>query len=473
MPTATTFTRVEASDDQDVIGTIHVTMPMELRAKADEQSGLLALARARAADPTIFDDHPPVFFEVKASDRTIDAFSTRMMDSTLQNYAADATRGDGVPFLDSHLTTGMGRILARSIQGDYVEGKTDKATRTNVVFYMQPSLLPVMQEFHDRARGGYAKDVSVGFNGGRMMCSICGNEMMRWWRVADESKRCYHMPGVEYSQKDESGTATGRVQKAIGLIEDAHLGEVSTVYAGANENAGFIGLKARQMAEAGVLTPRVRSLIEARYDIVLPGTGRAWPGMDIDERARRTAQEDPMPKGDTDALTNVRSGDDKAPDAEELRKRAEQAIRTAVEAEWRSAVTGSLALAGVTVPQGESFVEAIASVCRELVDLRPIADDGKKWRATLVTEALAQGVAAFGDAWPQERQKARLERMSPEDIELETHSWQAIADKALPAGRATVDGDGAPKPQPKTPAATEPTAPLPTAAYASRRRVGR
>jgi hypothetical protein len=48
-----------------------------------------------------------------------------------------------------------------------------------VTFFTQPTLSPVMDEFVNRMRSGLAADVSVGFNGGRTVCSICGGENVR------------------------------------------------------------------------------------------------------------------------------------------------------------------------------------------------------------------------------------------------------------------------------------------------------
>jgi hypothetical protein len=441
---------------------LHLPFPFEQRAAADRDS-LLDLARKRAADPAIFDDDPPVFYAVRASDNTLDYYKTRMMPSTLRNYAEDATNGKGVPFLDAHRSHGgQESCLGRSILGEYQEGATDRTRRVDITFYTQPTLLPEMDAFVKRARGGYAQDVSVGFTGGRFVCSICGGEMYRWWRAAEGDKRCFHLPGFEYEIEQEGGKKK-RVM-AIALIEDARLGEVSTVHQGANDNAGFLGFKARSLAEAGLLPPQARSAVAARLPhLDLPGHGRAWAIVGADQRAHKEG---------TMELTQA-----------ELDQRIQEATDRALAAERatnRTDLRNALLVAGIAPEDGQDMLPLVRSLADEVVRLRPQAEDGKTYRADLVRDALKEGVRAFGDgdAFDQERQRTRLERMTIDDVKFEMAAWKAIGDRALPGGQATqtgattpggsaTDGDAS-----RTGAHTS-TFKVPASAYSSSRRVGR
>lgn len=440
MPEFADDQRDEPIDDETIIH-LEGAAQLSIRSAGDPaDEGLIAKAKARAGDPAIIDEHPPVFYTVKASDRVVDFYSTSMRDSTLANYAADATQGRGVPFLDSHNGSTIDNILGRSLEGKFVRGAGDEGRRVEITFYTQPTLEPRMQSFVNKSRGGYAKDVSVGFYGGQMKCSICGGEMLRWWRSTSD-KPCYHMPGVEYKVVDASGTETGAKQMAIGYIENARLGEVSTVHKGANPNAGFIGFKARQLNDAGLLLPEVRAVVRDRYNITLPGSGRNWRGLAGDTK------EGHMPPEASNQTGQV-------PESE-VAARVQRAVDTE-RASWHDGLVGTLRVAGIDTPEGQDLVALVRSLADEVVTLRPQAEDGKAFRAALVKDAITEGVRAFGDKFDEERQSTRLNRMAVKDLELEIETWRAVGDRALPAGQGTDNGkagDGdAPKKKPVNPA---------------------
>src|SRR5690348_8122017 len=86
----------------------------ETRATPDE---LLTKAKAGALDASIFEEFTPLFWSSEISNNTLDAYSTRMMPSTLRNYAAEAEAG--VSFQDSHAVDGLVRTFGQSIGGRY------------------------------------------------------------------------------------------------------------------------------------------------------------------------------------------------------------------------------------------------------------------------------------------------------------------------------------------------------------------
>lgn len=429
--------------DEVALEHVRVRLPLTLatRAAAEADTGagsLLDLARANAPDPSIFDEHPPVFFDVRASDNTLDSFFTRMMPSTLKNYARDAGANGGVPFLDSHKTGTVTQILGRTVRGVYTRGGADRPHRVVVTVLTQPTLNESQRIYYDLLRSGQARDVSVGFKDGRMVCSICGGAMLRWFRSDPGKAACYHIPGVEYEVVDSSGTPTGDRVRAEGLIEDAGLGELSGVHHGSNENAEFLGFKkARQMADAGVLTPATRAAVEHVYGLILPQPARLYfaggdPNVPTAELGRA-------------AVTSVpRHEEDEMPEPERAPASAEEItrVRQAEADRWQGELTGTLRLAGIELAAGQDVLALTRSLAEEVVRLRPRAEDGEKWRAELIRAAVAEGVRAFGDDFNQERQRTRLERMAPEDIQLETDSWAAIAARALPAGQATKNDAG-------------------------------
>lgn len=406
---------------------------LEFRGAKDAGDDLMAKARARAADPKVLDEHPPLFFTVRASDNTVDSYFTRMMPSTLRNYAEDARAGRGVPFLDSHRGETIDRILGRSVDGKFVNGEGEQGKRAELTFYTQPTLRAAMQAFVDMARGGYAADVSVGFTGGRMVCSICGGDM-RWWRSGDREKRCYHIPGFAYKKTDESGTEVGESRVAIGLIEDARLGETSTVHKGSNANAGFIGFKARALALDDLLIPQDRSAFEDRYGLPLPG--RARPHVVPTDLSR---QEDPMPTkpegqesanaGASDAITRAEH------DAE---------VARAVAAERDSlteTVARALADAGHPVAEGASWADAIAGLGAEVRRLKPLADEGVKWRADLVERVIVEGTRAYGAGFGAEAERDELKQLPIEAVQRRLKLYAEAAGTVFAGGRQTKDGE--------------------------------
>jgi len=103
-----------------------------------------------------------------------------------------------------------------------------------------------------------------------------------------------------------------------------------------------------------------------------------------------------------------------------------------------------------------SLQEAQAEVTRltaEIQRLQPMADDGKQYRADLITETLAEGVRAMGDSFPEETYKGMLENgTSIEAIKKMRDAFAERARQRLPGGRQTIDDDERQNPQRTEPA---------------------
>lgn len=229
---------------------------------------LAILARQKAAlDPSVFEERPPFFFTAEISSNRIDAYYTRMADSTLRNFAEDAT--SGVSFQNSHATNKLG--FGRSLVGTYIGGQGNGVSRVEADFYTIPGLRlheVSTDDFILGVRSGIVNDVSVGFFDGQFRCSICGRDMLRDWD-------CMHIPGMRYDIRDPNGNVVDN-QQAIAWIENARLAEVSAVYDGATPGAAI--LKAQSEAENGRIAPQAARLIESRYRIRLPSPITQVPG---------------------------------------------------------------------------------------------------------------------------------------------------------------------------------------------------
>lgn len=228
---------------------------------------LLQLASSRGAlDDVIFTERPPYFWTAEISSNRLDAYYTRMSPATtLRNFASDAT--EGVSFQNSHGTQALG--FGRSLRGQYLAAGADGVARVEADFYTVPGLrlnTVSTDDLINGIRSGLIKDVSVGFFGGRFVCTICGRDVMRDWD-------CPHIPGLTYDA-ESAASSTGTL--ATATVEDAHLAEVSAVYDGATPGAAI--LKAVREADAGRIRPQAVRLLEQRYRMRLPTARVQQPG---------------------------------------------------------------------------------------------------------------------------------------------------------------------------------------------------
>ena len=154
------------------------------------------------------------------SNKDRDSYWTVMQDDTLDNFVADAIAG--VNFQDSHIYTNTGygySVGAERIKDDVF---VDMAVLEDESW--QKMTYPTGKDLIFALR--YRPfDVSVGFYGGDVKCSICGNDPYTW--------SCEHYLGEQYVVDDE-------IKDCEGLIFGAHLAEVSLVFDGANYSAGTI-----------------------------------------------------------------------------------------------------------------------------------------------------------------------------------------------------------------------------------------
>jgi hypothetical protein len=222
------------------------------------QISLLETARDRALDASIFDEFTPFFWEAEFSNSLLDAYFTVMSERTLANYAADAQAG--IAFLRGHRWDEL--PLGQSLSGrlEQFEGRT----RVLADFYTVAGLTDT-DDLIRRMKSGLARDVSVGFSGGREICRLCGNN---YW-----SRHCPHIRGLIY-EVEENGVV--RQVLATVEIDDAHASEVSAVYDGATPKAEIS--KARRIAADGALNQEQVATLEARYRVKLPASAKRHAG---------------------------------------------------------------------------------------------------------------------------------------------------------------------------------------------------
>lgn len=397
----------------------HAARAVPLGVPSDDQ---LAMIRTHLLDPAILDERDtPFVWSAQASNNQQDAYATRMHVSSLKNYAADAQAG--VAFMNSHRTGGFAAAelpMGRSFDAKMTGGQGNGQARLDASFYTFRGLNLTglsTDAFIDGLRSGVVRDVSIGFYGGEYRCSLCQRDMMRDYE-------CRHFPGLSYDLVDKNGTPTGERETAVAWIHDAHLAEVSAVYDGATP--GCMVSKAKRMADAGDLNPGAARLIEARYRIALPGvrtvyTSATPEGEDMADHDNEPATPTPEPEPTPD------NGDP----------------RPAQPADRMPEIRAVLAEHGLPgeVPDPLSAVRALAA---ETARLRPLADEGRAYRADLIEQALGEGVRAQGADFARETYTALLASAPLDTVKRMRDDWKSVADKVLVGGRQTRDeGDPA------------------------------
>jgi hypothetical protein len=141
---------------------------------------------------------------------------------------------------------------------------------------------------------------------------------------------------------------------------------------------------------------------------------------------------------------------------------ADAEARTAVE-EVRAAMLESAAPQGAPLAAGvrwlnEQLVQATRQLNEaqaEVARLQPLADQGRAYREELVNQAVAEGVRAMGEAFPEETYRAMLTGAPLEHIRQVCDTFAAQGDARFPGGRQTQD---APKTDDKEPQRVTPAA---------------
>lgn len=375
---------------------------------AQERSAdLLAKAKSNSAyDPTIFDERTPFFWMAEISNDQIDSYYTRMLPSTLRNFAEGARAG--VSFLNSHRHYEL--PFGRSLDGRLEEN--GERSRVLADFYTLPGLNLngiTTDDFITGVRAGIVSDVSVGFHGGTHFCDICKANYLSW--------DCPHLAGMKYELQGSEGLVIATVG-----IDNALLSEVSGVYDGATPDATII--KARQMAEAGELKPDAVRTMEARYRTHF-----------VVNRSFAVAKPQEGNKMDFEQIVNQ--------------------IREALGIDAKADVAGAVSELLASSERVQALETEIGKVTAALAaaqdrvkELEPQAEDGRAYREDLITEALAEGVRALGDKFNAESYGSLLRGSPLSVIKQMKTDWEGIASARFAGGRQTTDqGEKAPEQQ--------------------------
>lgn len=295
----------ETDEQRDAAGIMLARTPLERRAAKQPASRdeLPEELFQQIHDPSVLENGLPYLNAAWGSTDLVDTYHTRMLPSTLQNFADDSSAG--ISIQNSHRNNELG--LGRTYLGKYTARRGATPGRSVMDFYIPPNLQVTELNTNsviDGIKWGTLKDVSVGFYGGELRCSIDQKPMLRnlfflMFFGGDDDDRdqidtdgpCNHLPGVEYWKRDKDGKKLNEREVAIGEIDGAHLAELSIVFDGATPQAQIKGrqapvmAKATRMMEMGVLSRRSAMALETQYrsrGVRLPDlsdlTTRRWAG---------------------------------------------------------------------------------------------------------------------------------------------------------------------------------------------------
>jgi hypothetical protein len=321
--------------------------------------------------------------------------------------------------------------IGRSVLGTFIHNRRAHPAHTVAEAYLLSDWSNGVVNTNDLIagiRGGVLRDVSIGFHGGRIVCSICNQDMFGFRTV------CEHFPGVTYDVNGEDEPV-----QAIGLVEDARLSEFSIVYKGACPGAMID--KAYRLLESGALTKKDAKALDSRFrmrlalsdvhPVAITTSGAVTiEGVMVDDEPLANEQPADPPPATLDA-------GEEAPVLPAPRAVERDKIALGEEMD-EVAIRELLTRAGA--PEGVD----LEWVVTELQRLRPLADVGAAYRVDLIEDALAEGVRAKGAKFPTEQWRGMLQKLDLAEIKLHRAGWQSDADDLFTKGRQTTEEAAAP-----------------------------
>jgi hypothetical protein len=396
----------KSMNDLDVTGLVFTIPARVLRTTEQRQIDLTTIIKDRhVLDPAILEQKTPFFWDAEISSDLIDAYSSHMMLSTLSNFRDDAKTG--VSYLPGHNHREL--PFGRSLDAILEDTQSPQRTRVAASFYTLPGLKlngVSTDDLIDGLRSGILKDVSVGFHQGESLCDLCQRSIWDW--------DCPHVPGMKYEVKEGD---VMRVKLATYGVHNARLSEVSSVFDGATPRAEVI--KAERESTEGRMRPDAVRLFEERYRVKLP-VKRSFPV--------------------------VKPEKGKQMEFEQQINQIREVLGIAADADIVASV-----LAVSTAPDKLRAVEQQLTEAQARVkELEPQAADGRTYRDDLITEALAEGVRAYGDKFNQATYEGMLRGASLEIVKQMRTDWASVGNARFAGGRQSTDqGEQAPGKQTK------------------------
>jgi hypothetical protein len=392
--------------------TEELTIRMALMEGANpEAEAALELINRKFAKKPLSMDEVYLLPPAELSNMNLDAYYTRMAESSLRNYLADALHG--IPLMNSHRRFLPLPELPLGQSYNAVLEQSENNLRLVTWFYMLRGVELNGIKTDDLIRAieaGITRDVSIGWAGGWYRCGLCNRPL---FVPGEEGDFCEHVPGVRYDG-----------QVAWAWVEDAHLVEASLVYAGATPEA--VLRKARWAFSHGMLAHGDAAMLEDRWRVRI-AEGLAVPGWKAEKEVARDVKDE--------VLSKVRQ---RAPELTERVEEAEDAIEALLDA-W--------------VEAREMRNQQEANLRAQVAKLEALAAEGKEYRAALIEQAVEARVRAQGNAFDVDAYRTVLEAQPLEYIRQEIAAWEKMVRKVFEPGRVVGDviGRGAREEEKKAP----------------------
>ncbi len=96
-------------------------------------------------------------------------------------------------------------------------------------------------------------------------------------------------------------------------------------------------------------------------------------------------------------------------------------------------------LRGTGIRLGKDPVKAVRALASEVLRLRPLADDGKRYRQDMESETLTAGARAYGPKFHEERYRGILAQLDLDGIRELRDTFNARGDQQFGGGRQTIE----------------------------------
>ena len=356
----------------------------------------------------------------QCSDATPD-YHNHVMDPVLLGKFAKSLEDEELPFLSDH-SFSTKNLMGRSVNG-YTEGEGDTMKVFGEWSIPKTSSKEIIKDFLEGVDNGLYNAVSVGLNVIEARCNICSKHAFISRKAKKWSDICLdHYPGREYKKK-----------KALWVLKDGRLLEVSNVVKGANPNAKY-------KEEALAMSEQIKSLDSlfkgADFDAVLPFVDDIHTIVKSQLQASNRTTGFSFPT-DPSRKTEFIEGDEKM-ELEEIQQELSKM-------QWQ---------AGLLVKElPDDPIKALQKVISELdqslkdkveaeanaAKYKEKSDKYDKLLANVVAKALKSGVEAEGDDFDKDKWEKMLTSYGDFDegigmIAAKRAEWDKKKEKTLPEG---------------------------------------
>ena len=383
-------------------------------------------------------------FPMWISNELRDAYSTRMVRSSLDNYVSDLQSGRALQLAHGGGMLGGGALdmpIGSSFGGELTTREGYEGLHVLGHYYILRGLNTGLgnmttDDIEKNIRGGVYRRGSIGFSiapmegraAGKYICSICRMNIM--------SGDCPHLPGIEYETEDN--------EKILCVAEVHGAGMRESSLVPMNAAQGTVVNKARAFAAEGKLSDKNALALEYVYGTRVLGKTPVIPTPPVNtdsegnpKREEKKTMEELVTfiRGLSDMFPTLKLTDRKVESAEDV-DAVRQEIADALVA-LKADVSDKLALVE-SIPEELRSEKAIAQLSVE-------AEAGRTYKSDLVDQAIKEGVRSSGNEFDEKHWRAYLtEQTDLAVIKASINSFRKEADAKLKAGQQTRDEDDVP-----------------------------